>query len=61
MAIFPCPSAARSAWRRAPAQLGYKSVKYITRLTVTDTLKTLRQGPGPPPRPEGGYAWYAGI
>ena len=24
---------------RVPRQLGYKSVKYVTRLTVTDTLK----------------------
>ena len=31
---------------RVPRQLGYKSVKYITRLTATDSLKKLRQGPG---------------
>jgi len=35
---------------RVPRQLGYKSVKYITRLTVTDSLKT-----------SGSYAWYAGV
>jgi len=47
---------------RVPRQLGYKSVKYITRITVTDNpnLGT--------PCPEDwhgcanyGYAWYAGI
>ena len=31
---------------RVPRQLGYKSVKYITRITATDSLKTLRQRPG---------------
>lgn len=45
---------------RVPRQLGYKSVKYITRLTVTDTLKGFGKGLGSS-APEGGYAWYAGI
>jgi DMSO/TMAO reductase YedYZ molybdopterin-dependent catalytic subunit len=45
---------------RVPRQLGYKSVKYITRLTVTDNLKPLGKGLGSA-APEGGYAWYAGI
>jgi DMSO/TMAO reductase YedYZ molybdopterin-dependent catalytic subunit len=45
---------------RVPRQLGYKNVKYITRLTVTDNLKTFGQGLGSA-SPEGGYAWYAGI
>jgi DMSO/TMAO reductase YedYZ molybdopterin-dependent catalytic subunit len=45
---------------RVPRQLGYKSVKYITRLTVTDSLKKLGQGMGSSAA-EGGYAWYAGI
>jgi DMSO/TMAO reductase YedYZ molybdopterin-dependent catalytic subunit len=31
---------------RVPRQLGYKSVKYITRLTVTDTLKHFGKGLG---------------
>ena len=31
---------------RVPRQLGYKSVKFIARLTVTDNLKGFRQGPG---------------
>jgi DMSO/TMAO reductase YedYZ molybdopterin-dependent catalytic subunit len=45
---------------RVPRQLGYKNVKYITRLTVTDDLKRFGQGLGSS-APEGGYAWYAGI
>jgi DMSO/TMAO reductase YedYZ molybdopterin-dependent catalytic subunit len=45
---------------RVPRQLGYKSVKYITRLTVTDSLKGLGKGLGSA-APEAGYAWYAGI
>jgi DMSO/TMAO reductase YedYZ molybdopterin-dependent catalytic subunit len=45
---------------RVPRQLGYKSVKYITRLTVTDTLQHFGKGLGSA-SPEGGYAWYAGI
>jgi DMSO/TMAO reductase YedYZ molybdopterin-dependent catalytic subunit len=45
---------------RVPRQLGYKSVKYITRLTVTDNLKHFGKGLGSA-SPEGGYAWYAGI
>ena len=38
---------------RVPRQLGYKSVKYVTRLTVTDSLKEFP--------PKGSYSWYAGI
>jgi DMSO/TMAO reductase YedYZ molybdopterin-dependent catalytic subunit len=45
---------------RVPRQLGYKSVKYITRLTITDSVKTFGKGLGSA-APEGGYAWYAGI
>ncbi len=45
---------------RVPRQLGYKSVKYITRITVTDSLKHFGKGLGSA-SPEGGYAWYAGI
>ena len=45
---------------RLPRQLGYKSVKYITHLTVTDNLKRFGKGLGSA-APEGGYAWYAGI
>lgn len=45
---------------RVPRQLGYKSIKYVTRLTVTDSLKGFGKGLGSA-RPERGYAWYAGI
>jgi DMSO/TMAO reductase YedYZ molybdopterin-dependent catalytic subunit len=45
---------------RLPRQLGYKSVKYITGLTVTDSLKGFGKGLGSA-APEAGYAWYAGI
>jgi DMSO/TMAO reductase YedYZ molybdopterin-dependent catalytic subunit len=45
---------------RVPRQLGYKSVKFITRLTVTDSLKSFGKGLGSA-APEAGYSWYAGI
>jgi DMSO/TMAO reductase YedYZ molybdopterin-dependent catalytic subunit len=45
---------------RVPRQLGYKSVKFITHLTVTDNLKKFGKGLGSV-EPEAGYAWYAGI
>jgi DMSO/TMAO reductase YedYZ molybdopterin-dependent catalytic subunit len=45
---------------RVPRQLGYKSVKYITALTVTDNIKQFGKGLGSV-APEYGYAWYAGI
>jgi DMSO/TMAO reductase YedYZ molybdopterin-dependent catalytic subunit len=45
---------------RVPRQLGYKNVKYITRLTLTDSVKQFGKGLGSA-APEGGYAWYAGI
>jgi DMSO/TMAO reductase YedYZ molybdopterin-dependent catalytic subunit len=47
---------------RVPRQLGYKSVKYITRLTVTDSLRGFGKGLGSGKwSAEGGYAWYCGI
>lgn len=45
---------------RVPRQLGYKSVKYINHLTVTDNLRTFGKGLGSA-SPEGGYSWHAGI
>lgn len=45
---------------RIPRQLGYKSVKYINHVTVTDSLKSFGKGLGSA-SPEQGYAWYAGI
>jgi DMSO/TMAO reductase YedYZ molybdopterin-dependent catalytic subunit len=41
-------------------QLGYKSLKYVTRLTLTDNIKKFGKGLGSA-EPEGGYAWYAGA
>lgn len=38
---------------RVPRQLGYKNVKFITKLTVTDSLEKFKKG--------GNYSWYAGI
>jgi DMSO/TMAO reductase YedYZ molybdopterin-dependent catalytic subunit len=47
---------------RVPRQLGYKNVKYITRLTITDNLKQFGKGLGSGALgAEDGYAWYAGI
>jgi DMSO/TMAO reductase YedYZ molybdopterin-dependent catalytic subunit len=45
---------------RVPRQLGYKNVKYINRLTLTDNLKPFGKGRGGAGS-DGGYAWYAGI
>ena len=45
---------------RVPRQLGYKSVKYVTRLTVTDSVKAFGKGKGSGAA-EGGYVWYNGI
>lgn len=45
---------------RLPRQLGYKSVKYVVRITATDSLKRFGKGLGSA-SPESGYAWYAGI
>lgn len=45
---------------RIPRQLGYKSVKFITRITATDSMKHFGKGLGSA-SPEAGYAWYAGI
>lgn len=45
---------------RVPRQLGYKSVKYINHLTVTDNLRSFGKGRGGAGA-DGGYAWYAGI
>jgi DMSO/TMAO reductase YedYZ molybdopterin-dependent catalytic subunit len=45
---------------RVPRQLGYKSVKFINRLSVTDNLTAFGKGLGSA-SPEGGYSWFAGI
>lgn len=38
---------------RVPRQLGYKSLKFVRKMTVTDSLKDLPGGSD--------YSWYAGI
>jgi DMSO/TMAO reductase YedYZ molybdopterin-dependent catalytic subunit len=45
---------------KIPRQLGYKSVKYISHIMVTDSLKNFGKGLGSI-APEYGYSWYAGI
>jgi DMSO/TMAO reductase YedYZ molybdopterin-dependent catalytic subunit len=45
---------------RVPRQLGYKSVKFVTRLMLTDSAKGFVSAVIPK-HPNGGYAWYAGI
>ena len=45
---------------RVMRQLGYKSVKYITSLTVTNNIKKFGKGLGSA-SPEAGYSWFAGI
>ena len=45
---------------RVPRQLGYKNVKYLNQLTLTDNLKAFGKGLGGAD-PDYGYAWYAGI
>jgi DMSO/TMAO reductase YedYZ molybdopterin-dependent catalytic subunit len=45
---------------RVPRQLGYKSVKFLNRITVTDDLSKFGKGLGSP-GPESGYSWFAGI
>ena len=45
---------------RVARQLGYKSVKYLSRITVVDSLKDIGRGLGSI-SPEIGYSWYAGI
>ncbi len=45
---------------RVPRQLGYKNLKYIARISVTDSLKNIGDGNGSA-APGIGYSWYAGI
>jgi DMSO/TMAO reductase YedYZ molybdopterin-dependent catalytic subunit len=45
---------------RVPRQVGYKNVKFLTHLTLTDDMKKFGKGLGSA-APEFGYAWYAGI
>ncbi len=41
-------------------QLGYKSLKYLSKITVTDSAKGIGDGLGSS-APGAGYSWYAGI
>lgn len=45
---------------KLPRQLGYKNLKYLSRITVTDTVEGIGKGLGGG-APEAGYSWYAGI
>jgi len=45
---------------RVARQLGQKSVKYLTRITVVDSLKNIRDGLGSG-SPSVGYSWYVGM
>jgi DMSO/TMAO reductase YedYZ molybdopterin-dependent catalytic subunit len=45
---------------RVTRQLGYKSIKYLSRITVTDSLRDIGSGLGSV-SPDLGYSWYAGI
>lgn len=45
---------------RVSRQLGYKSIKYLSRITVTDTMDNFGKGLGSAGS-EYGYSWYAGI
>ena len=45
---------------RVARQLGYKSVKYLTRITVVDDIRKVGDGTGSR-TPSAGFSWYAGI
>lgn len=45
---------------RVARQLGFKSVKHLRQITVTDSLKNVRDGLGSS-GPAIGYSWYGGI
>ena len=45
---------------RVPRQLGFKSLKYLTRITATNTVKPYGKGWGSS-SPERGFSWYGGI
>jgi DMSO/TMAO reductase YedYZ molybdopterin-dependent catalytic subunit len=45
---------------RVPRQLGYKSVKFVDRIVVTDSLDGFGDGSGQS-EANAGYAWWAGI
>jgi DMSO/TMAO reductase YedYZ molybdopterin-dependent catalytic subunit len=56
---LPTRHGAPLRWR-IPRQLGFKSKKYLTRITLTDTMKNIGNGQGSSSLDKG-YAWYGGI
>ena len=45
---------------KVPRQLGYKNLKYLSRITITDSAQGIGDGLGSG-SPSAGYSWYAGI
>lgn len=45
---------------KVPRQVGYKSIKYLSRISVTDSMQHIGSGQGSN-QPDYGYTWYAGI
>ncbi|MBM3752869.1 MAG: oxidoreductase [Acidobacteria bacterium] len=45
---------------RVPRHLGYKSVKYLATITLTDSVAGIGKGKGSSAA-DAGYSWYAGI
>jgi DMSO/TMAO reductase YedYZ molybdopterin-dependent catalytic subunit len=45
---------------RVERQLGYKQLKFVSRMTVTDRVDNIKDGTGSGSF-SAGYAWYAGI
>lgn len=45
---------------RVPRQIGFKSIKFVVRITATDSLKSFGKGLGSA-SPEAGYAWWGGM
>lgn len=45
---------------RVPRQIGFKSIKFLKRITATDSLKKFGKGLGSA-SPEAGYAWWGGM
>jgi DMSO/TMAO reductase YedYZ molybdopterin-dependent catalytic subunit len=45
---------------RGPRQLGYKSVKHLSRIKVVDRVKDIGKGLGGA-NVEDGFSWYVGI
>ena len=45
---------------RVERQIGYKNLKYVTSITVTDSTSEWGEGLGAEGA-EHGYSWYAGI